>query len=57
MSRGLGAMQRLILELLEEAGQPCSAAYLADMVGQRSHSLDVSVRRAVRTLHRRGLVD
>ena len=57
MSRGLGSVQRAVLDLLREAGGPCDAAYLSAMVGQKSHSLDVSVRRAVRTLRRRGLVD
>ena len=50
-------MQRTVLELLREAGEPCAASYLAGMVGQKTHSLDVSMRRAVRTLRRRGLVD
>ena len=57
MSRGLGSAQRAVLDLLREAGGPCDAAYLSAMIGQKSHSLDVSVRRAVRTLRRRGIVD
>ena len=57
MSRGLGSVQRAVLDLLREAGGPCDAAYLSAMIGQKSHSLDVSVRRAVRTLRRRGIVD
>lgn len=57
MGRGLGEMQRTVLELLREAGEPCAASYLAGMMGQPSHALDVSVRRAVRTLRRRGIVD
>ena len=50
-------MQRTVLELLREAGEPCAASYLVGMVGQRTHSLDVSVRRAVWALRRRGIVD